>query len=74
MPNKNIPMRRCVGCNCSKPKSELDRYTFSCDGYELDETGRRDGRGSYICKNSPDCLKKAAKRRRAEFRGSEDAE
>lgn len=72
MPNKNIPMRRCVGCNCSKPKKELDRYVFSGESYEKDEQGRREGRGTYICKESPECLKKASKRKRAEFREAEN--
>ncbi len=66
-------MRRCVGCNLSRAKTELDRYTFSGESYEKDEAGRREGRGFYVCKDSPECLKKASKRRRAEFRGLEDA-
>lgn len=68
MPNKHIPMRKCVGCNRSKPKAELERYVFSGEAYEKDETGRREGRGSYICKDSEDCLKKATVRKHSEFR------
>lgn len=70
MKNRSIPMRRCAGCGQSKPKDELDRYYIrpmdKC--YLYDETGTAPGRGTYICKGSEECLKKASKRRRMDFR------
>jgi predicted RNA-binding protein YlxR (DUF448 family) len=70
MKNGSIPMRRCAGCGQSKPKEELDRYVIrpmdKC--YEYDETGNAPGRGAYLCKNSPECHKKAQKKRRMDFR------
>ena len=73
MKNKAIPMRRCVGCGQSKPKEELDRYVIKpMERYFLyDESGRAPGRGAYVCKGSAECLKKAVKRKRADFRREE---
>lgn len=70
MKNRAIPLRRCVGCNQSKPKEELDRYVFIPmeKRYEYDPTGRAQGRGAYLCKDSEECMKKAVKRKRIEFR------
>lgn len=68
MPEKRVPMRRCVGCNSSRPKRELDRYVFFVDEYVFDETGNRDGRGTYVCRDSASCLNKAQKRKHTNFR------
>ncbi|MBQ2716527.1 MAG: YlxR family protein [Clostridia bacterium] len=63
---KKIPMRQCLGCNEHKPKIELVRILRTPEGeITLDLTGKRSGRGAYICKN-PACLKKLRKNRRAE--------
>ena len=63
---KRIPERRCVGCSEHFPKSELVRVLRTPEGeILLDLTGKRSGRGAYICKN-PACLKKARKSRRIE--------
>jgi predicted RNA-binding protein YlxR (DUF448 family) len=63
---KNIPMRRCTGCMQSLPKKELVRIVRTPDGtISLDITGKKSGRGAYICKN-PACLSKARKARRLE--------
>ncbi len=57
MANKKIPMRQCVGCREMKAKREMVRVikTVSEDGTEtnitLDTTGRKNGRGAYICPN-----------------------
>ena len=57
MANKKIPMRQCVGCREMKAKREMVRVikTVSDDGTEtnitLDTTGRKNGRGAYICPN-----------------------
>jgi len=61
---KKIPMRKCVGCNESKSKKELVRIVRSPEGdISLDTTGKKSGRGAYICP-SADCLKKAVKLKR----------
>ncbi len=61
MKMKKIPLRKCIGCNESKPKSDLIRVVRTTDGnIEIDETGRVNGRGAYICKNK-DCFNKAEK-------------
>ena len=63
---KRIPERRCTGCGEHFPKSDLIRVLRTPEGeIVLDVTGKRSGRGAYICKNSS-CLKKARKARRIE--------
>lgn len=58
---KKIPMRKCTGCGESKPKKELVRVLKTTDeGIVMDLTGRKNGRGAYICHNM-ECLKKAIK-------------
>ena len=65
-PKKKIPERKCVGCNESKPKTELIRVVRSPEGViSLDFTGKKSGRGAYICKNI-NCLRKARKAKRIE--------
>ena len=61
---RKIPQRQCMGCNEHRPKMELLRVVRTADGaIELDFTGKKSGRGAYICKN-PECLRKARKSRR----------
>ena len=63
---KNIPERTCIGCNVKKDKSNLLRIVKSSDGnINIDNTGKLNGRGAYICKNI-DCLEKAMKSKRLE--------
>ncbi len=63
MKEKKIPMRQCVGCREMLPKPSLIRAVKPKEGeVELDFTGKKSGRGAYICKNS-ECLKKARKSR-----------
>ena len=67
---KKIPERQCLGCNGHFPKATLLRVLRSPAGEEgytvsLDFTGKKSGRGAYICKN-PKCLNKARKSRRIE--------
>ncbi len=58
---KKIPERQCLGCNEHKPKAELLRVVREPSGdISLDFTGKKSGRGAYICK-SPKCLNKARK-------------
>ena len=61
MANKKIPMRQCIGCGEMKPKKEMLRIIKTAEEeILLDTTGRKNGRGAYICPNS-ECLKKAVK-------------
>ncbi len=63
MKAKKIPTRTCTGCGEMKAKSELVRIVRSPEGeISLDLTGRKNGRGSYICK-SADCFDKALKKK-----------
>ena len=56
---KKIPERQCLGCNEHKPKKDLLRVVRTPDGeILLDFTGKKNGRGAYICQ-SVACLKKA---------------
>ena len=60
---KKIPMRMCIGCRQMKPKQELIRVVRSPQGdISLDPTGKKNGRGAYLCK-SADCIKKASKQK-----------
>lgn len=57
--NKKIPLRQCVGCNEMKSKKEMLRVLKTVEGEViLDNTGKQNGRGAYVCKNA-ECLKKA---------------
>ncbi|MDL2232610.1 YlxR family protein [Ruminococcaceae bacterium OttesenSCG-928-L11] len=60
------PVRMCSGCGERKEKKELVRVVRSPEGeISLDVTGRKSGRGAYICPKA-DCLKKARKAKRLE--------
>lgn len=66
MKTKKIPMRMCLGCGEMKPKRELIRVVKSKEGdISLDLTGKKSGRGAYICK-SVKCFEKARKARKFE--------
>ena len=53
---RKVPMRMCVGCREMTPKKELLRIVRSPEGeFDLDVTGKKSGRGAYICKN-PECF------------------
>ncbi|MCI6277421.1 MAG: YlxR family protein [Clostridium sp.] len=61
MKMRKIPQRMCNGCMEMKPKKELIRIVKSPEGeVSIDLTGKKPGRGAYICKNS-ECLEKAFK-------------
>ena len=63
---KKIPMRQCLGCNQHMPKQQLLRVVRSPEGeVSLDFTGKKSGRGAYICKKLS-CLKKVRKSHRLE--------
>ena len=61
---KKIPLRMCTGCMEMKPKKELIRVVKSPEGEVcIDLTGKKSGRGAYICK-SVECFEKAFKTKR----------
>ncbi len=63
---RKLPERRCTGCGEHFPKSTLVRILRTPEGdIVLDTTGKRSGRGAYIC-NSLDCFKKARHGKRIE--------
>lgn len=56
---RRVPQRTCVGCRQVKAKRELVRLVRTPDGsIELDDTGKKNGRGAYVCPNR-DCWEKA---------------
>ena len=56
-------MRQCIGCQEMKSKKEMMRILRTTENeIVLDTTGRKNGRGAYLCKN-PECLRKAIKSR-----------
>ena len=57
---KKVPMRTCIACRTCKPKKELIRIVKSEDGVFLDRTGKKNGRGAYIC-DSAECIAKLKK-------------
>ena len=63
MKPRKIPMRMCTGCGEMFDKRTLVRVVKSPEGeISLDLTGKKSGRGAYVCKNA-DCLRKARKKR-----------
>lgn len=66
MREKKIPLRKCSGCGEMKPKKELIRVVRNPEGeISLDQTGRKAGRGAYVCPQLS-CLQAARKARRLE--------
>jgi uncharacterized protein len=63
---KHVPMRTCIACRESKPKRELLRVVRTPDGHvQLDATGKKAGRGAYLCAKLS-CWEIALKRKRLE--------
>lgn len=63
---RKIPLRKCSGCGEMKPKTELVRVVRSPEGeLSMDLSGRKAGRGAYVCHNI-ECLRIARKARRLE--------
>jgi predicted RNA-binding protein YlxR (DUF448 family) len=47
---KHVPERTCVACRTARPKRHLVRVVRTAEGgVEVDKTGRRPGRGAYLC-------------------------
>ena len=63
MQQRKVPLRRCTGCNEMRNKKELVRVVKNKEGeISLDLTGKKAGRGAYICRNAA-CFQKARKSR-----------
>ena len=59
MARRRKPMRRCIGCSSSQPKSDMIRIVRTPDGeLRIDRTGKASGRGAYVCL-AQDCLRRA---------------
>ncbi|HAA38214.1 MAG TPA: DUF448 domain-containing protein [Firmicutes bacterium] len=66
MKRRKIPLRTCVGCQEQKAKKELVRIVRTPQGeVEIDPTGKKSGRGTYICRKKS-CLEQAVKAKRIE--------
>ena len=66
MKPKKIPMRMCVGCREMKEKRELIRIVRTPEGEAvLDPTGKRSGRGAYVCRNA-ECLRRSIRQKQLE--------
>lgn len=59
---KKVPMRRCVGCMESKPKSSLIRIACYEGKVSIDPAGKAKGRGVYVCRDM-ECMARARKKR-----------
>lgn len=66
MKSKRVPLRMCSGCGEMIDKKQLVRVVKNQEGeVSLDLTGKKPGRGAYVCKNL-ECLQKARKTKRFE--------
>ncbi len=60
------PQRTCMGCNTKKDKQDLIRIVKNKENeISIDKTGKKEGRGAYICDNI-ECLERAIKSKRIE--------
>ena len=58
---KRVPLRKCTGCQEMKNKREMIRILKTSENeFMLDATGRKNGRGAYLC-FSKECFEKAVK-------------
>ncbi|HIT72916.1 MAG TPA: YlxR family protein [Candidatus Fimicola cottocaccae] len=61
MKQRKIPLRKCTGCQEMKNKKDLVRIVRNDEGeFSVDFTGKKPGRGAYVCPNE-ECLLKAHK-------------
>lgn len=60
----HVPQRTCIGCRTTSAKRAFVRVVSTLEGkVEVDETGKRNGRGAYLCQRS-DCWQEALKKDR----------
>ena len=63
---KHVPLRTCISCRQTKPKRELLRVVRTPDGHiQVDATGKKSGRGAYLCARLS-CWEDAIKKKRLE--------
>ncbi|QFJ55696.1 RNase P modulator RnpM [Pseudobutyrivibrio xylanivorans] len=62
MKAQELPLRKCVACNCMKPKNELFRVVRLPEGIQLDPSYKGQGRGAYVCRNL-ECIALAQKKK-----------
>lgn len=61
---KKVPRRMCVGCQEMRPKKELIRVVRTPDdSIIIDSTGKKSGRGAYVCRQA-ECMQKACREKR----------
>lgn len=58
--NVSKPMRTCICCKAQKEKKELIRIVNDGGEISLDLTGKKNGRGAYVC-NKKECIEKLKK-------------
>ncbi len=59
---KNIPLRKCLGCDEMLGKKGMLRVVKTKEGeISIDETGKKNGRGAYICRDM-ECFNMAQKK------------
>lgn len=58
--NKQKPQRTCIVCRTTKDKSDLIRIVKFGEEISLDKTGKKNGRGAYVC-NDIECIRKLKK-------------
>ena len=60
---KRTPLRACIVCKEQREKNELMRVVRTPEGeIVFDKTGKKNGRGAYLC-DKPDCVTKCLKKR-----------
>jgi len=63
---RRLPQRTCLGCQAVRPKREMIRIVRTPEGgLEIDPTGKKSGRGAYVCPNM-ECLELLRKSKRLE--------
>lgn len=66
MDSKKRPIRTCVACRSSDEKNDLIRVVKSSNGeISIDPTGKKPGRGAYVCRKT-ECVEIAAKKKALE--------
>ena len=58
---KHRPQRSCVVCRDKMDKRKLTRLVFAEENLRIDESGKMNGRGAYLCSNTS-CWEAAATR------------
>jgi predicted RNA-binding protein YlxR (DUF448 family) len=62
-PVRKAPQRTCIACRTTGDKRGLTRIVRGPDGVEVDPSGRKPGRGAYLCER-PECWREALKKNR----------